>query len=117
MKAGYMLSPRLTALAPLADQQEAEATMAEAEVEASQRLGMFRVEAILDERQSAKRGKKNRTRTEFLVQWEGYDVAWEEHYRQGRGQVGDPFSTWEPESSLKDLNVLAAWKTAHPPPP
>ena len=97
MKAGYMLSPRLTALAPLADQQEAEASMAEAEVEASQRLGLFRVEAILDERRSAKRGKKNRTRTEFLVQWEGYDVAWEEHYRQKarvrwgiRSQHGSP---------------------------
>ena len=56
---------------------------------------------------------RKRTVKEYLVLWAGYNAEWEELYRQGRGQVGDQFSSWEPERSLKHTDALAAWKTNH----
>ena len=52
---------------------------------------------------------------EYLVEWQGYRPEWEAEWRQGRGQVGDPFTTWESERALKKLAVFKAWKAAHPP--
>ena len=66
------------------------------------------VHSILQQRN---RPKSRNGVQEYLVQWAGYRPEWEV-YRDGRGNVGDPISTWERESSLRKLDVFKAWKAS-----
>ena len=105
LKENFELSARLSAQAPAQYQQEKAAAEEASEAAAAEALGLDIVDAILDVR------KGKRKRTEYLVQWVGYRAEWEEEYRQGLGEVGGPFMSWEPESHLKHLTQLADWRT------
>ena len=83
------------------------------DTELAEQMGLEIVTAILDERPKPKR-RKGSTAMEYLVLWEGYRPEWEADYRQGRGQVGDPFSTWESEKVVRKLDVFRAWKATQP---
>lgn len=83
------------------------------DTELAEQMGLEIVTAILDERPKPKR-RKGSTAMEYLVLWEGYRPEWEADYRQGRGQVGDPFSTWESEKIVRKLDVFRAWKATQP---
>ena len=129
--AGFNLSPSLTSCAPPEIQQQvasaasaaaaaasAAATAAAATSEAQElvELGMEVVAAILAERPLPKR-RSGSNQMEYLVEWAEYKPEWEADYRQGRGQVGDPFTSWERESTLKRLTLFKEWKAAHSPQP
>lgn len=104
------------AAAQAATQQQAEAAQQQTE-EAQQleEMGMEVVTAIRGER-SAKHQRRGGVRREFLVEWAGYRPEWEAEYRQGRGAVGTPFTTWEAEKTVKKLEAFEAWRTMHPTP-
>ena len=47
--------------------------------------------------------------TEYLVEWEGYEVEWEEWRIDG--QPGDPVATWEAWSPmLASTEAMEAWE-------
>ena len=112
LEKNFPLSGGLSQQAPALYHQQRAAAEAAAEAAseaaAADALGLEIVDAILDVR------KGKRKRNEYLVQWAGYQAEWEEQYRQGLGEVGGPFMSWEPESKLKHLTQLADWKAAHP---
>jgi hypothetical protein len=108
LEKNFPLSGGLSQRAPAQYHQQRAAAKAASEAAAADALGLEIVDAILDVR------KGKRKRTEYLVQWTGYQAEWEEQYRQGLGEVGGPFMSWEPESKLKHLTQLADWKAAHP---
>ena len=130
LKSDFRLSPALKGQAPqeildqltaqaaaqAATQQQAEAAQQQTE-EAQQleEMGMEVVTAIRGER-SAKHQRRGGVRREFLVEWAGYRPEWEGEYRQGRGAVGTPFTTWEAEKTVKKLEAFKAWRTMHPTP-
>ena len=61
----------------------------------------WNVECILDERPATSRSEKT-----FLVQWEGYDASWEVY--RATGNAGEPVTTWEPLSSLRNTEAYQA---------
>ena len=46
----------------------------------------------------------------FLVQWKGYDPAWEPW--RVSGAKGSPIATWEPLRRMSRTEALAAWDAA-----
>lgn len=67
-------------------------------------IAKYEVDQIVAEKMVANKKKV------FLVQWAGYNPAWEPE--RITGGVGDPIQTWEPSHLLKDKEALAAWKVA-----
>ena len=123
LAAGFTCTGSLTSCAPTNIQQQvASATAAAVAAEEAaaaardaaelEELGMAEVSAIVAERPAPKRRKHSNAK-EYLVEWTGYRVEWEANYRQGRGAVGDPFTSWERESSLRKLDAFKVWKAAH----
>ena len=67
----------------------------------------FNIECILEERKSTGKAK-----VWFLVQWEGYNPKWEQW--RIYGMVGDPLTTWERLSTVKNTEAYSAWKQRVP---
>jgi hypothetical protein len=65
--------------------------------------GKFAIECIL-----GKRPATRVTEAVYLVRWAGYHESWEAWRLDG--DVGDPVSTWEPESYLEETEALQDWK-------
>lgn len=72
------------------------------QVRRRQRADLFEVETIVEaETRSRHRG--------VWVRWSGYDPDWEAWRVEGRGQVGDPLVTWEPERSVRHTQAYQDW--------
>lgn len=69
-------------------------------------VDVFEVETIVE--------AETRMRTRGMwVMWAGYSPDWEAWRVEGRGDVGDPLVTWEPEYNLKHTVAYQVWKAQH----